>query len=124
MLSSLSSTIFKLNFKCRISMYFCKSTYVYITFTMLPFKRLASVNLGLYHICFHFFTDNRNSYRDYLYNLDKLAIYVDNEGGKTSVDSPTNLCGFISRYEFLRKPEAFCNLHTFLYNYNIVYDVC
>ena len=34
-----------------------------------------------------------------MYNLDKLAVYVDNKGGKTSVDTPTNLCGFISRYE-------------------------
>ena len=32
-----------------------------------------------------------------MYNLDKLAVYVDSKGGKEQVDVPENMCGFISR---------------------------
>ena len=32
-----------------------------------------------------------------MFNLDKLAVYVDNNAGKEQVDVPTNMCGFVSR---------------------------
>jgi len=41
--------------------------------------------------------DPRTTYRDYMYNLDKLAVYVDSKGGREQIDQPKNLCGFISR---------------------------
>jgi len=42
-------------------------------------------------------TDSQTSYRDYMYNLDKLVVYVDSKGGKSQVDVADNMCGFISR---------------------------
>ena len=41
-------------------------------------------------------SDLKTTYHDYMYNLDKLAIYVDSNGGKGQVDNPNNMCGFIS----------------------------
>ena len=41
-----------------------------------------------------------------MYNLDKLAVYVDSKGGKDEVEVPNNMCGFISRLnDALFKPE-------------------
>ena len=51
-------------------------------------------------------SDPRTTYRDYMYNLDKLAVYIDSKGGKDQVDVPTNMCGFISRLnDALFKPK-------------------
>ncbi|KAK2165452.1 hypothetical protein LSH36_50g07018 [Paralvinella palmiformis] len=41
--------------------------------------------------------DPRTTYRDYMFNLDKLAVYVDNKGGRDRIDLANNMCGFISR---------------------------
>jgi lactadherin len=54
-------------------------------------------------------SDERMSYRDYMYNLDKLAVYADNSGGKEPLDAGGDgsaLCGFISRLnDALFKPR-------------------
>jgi len=43
-----------------------------------------------------------------MYNLDKLAVYVDSKGGRSEVDKPTNMCGFISRLnDALFKPKLY-----------------
>jgi len=50
--------------------------------------------------------DARTTYRDYMYNLDKLAVYVDNKGGKEPFDVQSNMCGFVSRLnDALFKPR-------------------
>jgi len=46
------------------------------------------------------YAELKSTYREYMYNLDKLTIYVDNKGGKeqTVADlAKDNVCGFISR---------------------------
>lgn len=51
-------------------------------------------------------TDTRTTYRDYMYNLDKLVVYVDNKAGKEQIDLPGNVCGFVSRLnDALFKPR-------------------
>jgi len=48
----------------------------------------------------------RTTYRDYVTNLDKLAVYVDNKGGKEPYDEQANMCGFVSRLnDALFKPR-------------------
>ena len=40
------------------------------------------------------------SYRDYMYNLDKLAIYADNSAGRDPLDQQSSsgaMCGFVTR---------------------------
>ena len=52
------------------------------------------------------FSDQRTTYRDYMYNLDKLVVYIDKKGGKSQIDTPDNMCGFISRLnDALFKPR-------------------
>lgn len=49
------------------------------------------------------------SYQDYMYNLEKLAVYADNSAGRDSFDqSPTStsMCGFVTRLnDALFKPR-------------------
>ena len=47
-----------------------------------------------------------SSYRDYMYNLDKLVVYADKKGGRTRFDLEENVCGSISRVnDALFKPR-------------------
>jgi len=56
--------------------------------------------------------DNKTSYRDYMYNLDKLVVYADNKGGKSQFDQPANVCGSISRVnDALFKPRLHIPCH-------------
>jgi len=50
--------------------------------------------------------DTRATYRDYMYNLDKLVVYVDNKAGREPFDLEPNTCGFVSRLnDALFKPR-------------------
>ena len=50
-------------------------------------------------------SDERVNYGDYMYNLDKLAVYADNSSGKQPLDE-SSMCGFISRLnDALFKPS-------------------
>jgi len=47
-----------------------------------------------------------DKHRDYTRNLDKLAVYVDSEGGVEALDSADKTCGFVSRMnDALFKPR-------------------
>ena len=47
--------------------------------------------------CLLFVVDGRTSYREYIHNLDKLAVYVDSKGGQEQIDQQVKMCGFVSR---------------------------
>lgn len=50
--------------------------------------------------------DARTTYRDYVHNLDKLAVYVDSKGGTEQIDQQSKMCGFVSRLnDALFKPR-------------------
>jgi len=40
--------------------------------------------------------DEHVNYGDYMYNLDRLAVYADNSAGKQRLDE-SSMCGFVSR---------------------------
>ena len=51
-------------------------------------------------------TGRTASYQDYMHNLDKLSVYIDNKGGKEQIDLPANVCGHLTRLnDALFKPR-------------------
>ena len=51
-------------------------------------------------LTFLFFPDGASAYKDYMNNLDKLLVYVDDTGGKddtTDPNSTSQLCAYTSR---------------------------
>lgn len=77
--------------------------------TQAPHTRVSSntqtdsVLTATHHQCLmHLFNqcwsaEARTTYRDYMQNLDKLAVYVDSKGGSEQIDQPSKMCGFVSR---------------------------
>jgi len=65
----------------------------------------ASGNRALHNGAVVLRTDERVNYGDYMYNLDKLAVYADNSAGRDPLHEST-MCGFISRLnDALFKPR-------------------
>ena len=50
--------------------------------------------------------ETRTALQDYMHNLDRLTIYVDNKGGREQVDQSQNVCGSLTRLnDALFKPR-------------------